>query len=451
MSARSVSAGAKPRKVSWVYSTFPISLATGPLGTLVTLYLIQLNGITLGTIYSSLAAAIYNGVGIPASIFWGFATDRIHRRRLLVLGSYAVVGVVLISYYFDQTTAGTITRYSVISFVSVASATPLNLLIMETETKSRWAEAFARLSMVSSVGTVVGLVLGTVWTEALPAQLTLLFIPLGFFGLASAGLVVLMITEPKFVFERETVAMRRPSFSSSLLANPLFFLGLPRGSDFRRAFRGLRSSLTSYLPLFYISTILFYFSSGLFNTVFVPAMQKHLLSDDEVFAVILVGMAAQTLAFQLAGKFISERPLIATSVQGLVLRGLGYILMGISVLVLSGPAIFVPALVLYALSAGLAFAFYYTSSNTMMFNTVHGRNAGSSLGVYSAVVGVAAMIGALISGFLSVYMGFYTTFIIAGALLFAAVAIVARLQMPQPPGESQPTIKAGLAPAKINE
>ncbi len=433
-----MSTGAKARRIDWVYSTFPISLATGPLGTLVTLYLIQLNGITLGTIYASLAAAVYNGVGIPASIFWGFATDRIHRRRLLVLGSYAVVGLIMVSYYFDQTTAGTIARYSVISFVSVASATPLNLLIMETETKNRWAEAFARLSMVSGVGTVVGLVVGTVWTEAVPAQLTLLFVPLGFFGLVSAGLVMVMITEPQFVFEREVVAMRRPSFSSRLLADPLFFLGLPRVSDFRRVFRGLHSSLTSYLPLFYISTILFYFSSGLFNTVFVPAMQKHLLSDDQVFAVILVGMVAQTLAFQLAGKYISERPLIATSVQGLVLRGLGYVLMGVSVLVFSGSAFFIPALVLYPLAAGLAFAFYYTSSNTMMFNTVHGKNAGSSLGVYSAVVGVASMIGALISGFISIYMGFYTTFIIAGALLFAAVVIVAKLQVFQPPGEPQP-------------
>jgi hypothetical protein len=37
------------------------------------------------------------------------------------------------------------------------------------------------------------------------------------------------------------------------------------------------------------------------------------------------------------------------------------------------------------------------------------------------------MSGSLVSGFISVYLGFYTTFIASGILLFVAVWIVARL------------------------
>src|SRR5713226_4880910 len=172
----------KPRKTAWVYSVLPIALASGPLGTLVQLYLIEINGITLGTIYGSLAAAIFNGVSIPAALFWGFATDRLHRRRALIAASYGLMGLVLLSFYFVRTTAGTIASYSAFSFVSVASATPLNLLIMETETKSRWAATFAKLSMISSVGNVGGLVISTVWSDVFPTGLTFLFIPLGFFA-----------------------------------------------------------------------------------------------------------------------------------------------------------------------------------------------------------------------------------------------------------------------------
>ncbi len=425
----------KAKRLNWVYSTLPIALATGPLGTLVTLYLIQLNGITLGTIYSSLAAAVFNGVSIPAAIFWGFATDRLHKRRALVVGSYALLGAVLVSFYLDRTTAGTIARYSAISFISVASASPLNLLIMETEPKNKWAEAFARLSMVSGVGTVLGLLIGTAWTDVLPTRLALLFVPLGLFGLASAGFAFLMISEPAFVFERENVALGKQSLFSRLLAHPLFFLEVPRMSDFRRAFGGLRSSLTSYVPLFYISTVLFYFSGGLFNTVFVPAMEKYSLSDNAIFVVILLGMVVQTLTFQVAGRFISERPLVTTSVQGLVLRGACYILLGVAALGLADPLFLVPALIFYPVASGLAFAIYYTSANTMMFNTVQGRNAGSSLGVYSAVVGVAGMVGALLSGFVSIDLGFYITFIVAGLLLFLASAVVAQLSNSSPPGQ----------------
>lgn len=424
-------------KSSWFYSTFPIALATGPLGTLVQLYLIELNGFTLGTIYVSLASAIFNGVSIPAALFWGVITDRLHRRRALIALSYGLMGLVLVTFYFDATTAGTITAYALFSFVSVASATPLNLLIMETQSKGRWSSSFARLSMISSAGNVGGLLLSVVWSGAFPKGLglTALFIPLGFLALASAGLAVATIPEPKFVLEGETLALRRQGFLSRLLAVPVFFLSLPRLSDFRRVFRGLSSSLTSYLPLFYISTILFYFSSGLFNTSFVPAMQKSLLSTQEIFAVILAGMVVQTLAFQGARPFISQRPLVATSVQGLLLRGWSYLAVGVSFIFLEGPSFVAPALIFYPLASGIAFALYYASSNTMIFNTVKPRNAGASLGVYSAVVGIAAMAGSFASGFVSIYVGFYATFVFAGVLLFAAVGIVARLPRSVAPGE----------------
>jgi MFS family permease len=428
-------AEAKHSKPNWVYSVLPVALASGPLGTLVQLYLVELNGINLGTIYGSLAAAVFNGVSIPAALFWGFATDRLHRRRALIAVSYALMGLVLISFYFERSTSGTIASYSAFSFVSVASATPLNLLIMETESKSRWAAMFAKLSMISSIGNVGGLVISTIWSDLFPSGLAVLFIPLGAFALLSAGLSVATIAEPAIEFERETVAMRKPSFFNRLLASPVFFIGVPRASDFRRAFRGLRSSLTSYVPLFYISTILFYLSSGLFNTSFVPGMKNSLLSDREVFAVILTGMVIQTFTFQFAGKFISKRPLVTTSVQGLLLRGGSYIAIGVASVLVAGNNFAVSVLLYYPLAAGIAFALYYTSANTMMFNTVQGKKAGAALGVYSAVVGIAAMAGSLVSGFISVYLGFYTTFVISGVLLFSAAWMVARL--PKSPAASE--------------
>jgi MFS family permease len=356
---------------------------------MVQLYLIHLNGQSLGTLYGSLAVAIFNGISIPAALFWGFATDRLHKRKALVALSYSLMAVALVSFFFDRTTAGTISRYSIISFVSVASATPLNLLIMETEVKSRWAGAFAELSMISSVGNVAGLVLSTLWADFFPAQLIILFVPMGGLAVASSVLALATISEPEFVLERETVALRKPSFFSRLRANPVFFVGMPGRSDFTRAFRGLRSSLTSYVPLFYISTIFFYISSGLFNTSFVPSMHFFSLPDQLVFAVILAGMVVQTLAFQVAGNYISKRSLVSTSVQGLILRGWSYLAIGAAVILVPA-SYFVPTLILYPIAGGVAFAIYYTASNTMMFNTVQGKSSGAALGVYSAVVGIAS-------------------------------------------------------------
>jgi hypothetical protein len=287
--------------------------------------------------------------------------------------------------------------------------------------------------MMSSVGNVGGLVLSTIWADVFPSNLIFLFVPMGALAVASSALALATISEPPFIFERETVALRKPSLFSRLRANPVFLIGVPTTSDFKRAFRGLRSSLTSYVPLFYISTILFYISSGLFNTSFVPAMHNFSMPDQEVFAVNLAGMAVQTLAFQAAGRYVGARSLIATSVQGLLLRGWSYVGIGAAALLLGGPLFVVPTLILYPLAGGVAFAIYYTSANTMMFNTVQGKSAGAALGVYSAVVGIAAMAGSLASGFISVYLGYYTTFVLAGVLLFATMGVVARLPRPSGP------------------
>ena len=425
----------KPKRVSWLYSVFPISVATGPLGTMVQLYLIHLNGQSLGTIYGGLAVAIFNGISIPAALFWGFTTDRLHKRKALIALSYALMAVALVSFFFDRTTAGTISRYSIISFVSVASATPLNLLIMETETKSKWAGAFARLSMISSVGNVAGLVLSTVWADVFPVQLIILFVPMGAFAVASSILALVTINEPAFVLERETVAMRKPSLFSRLRANPVFFVGIPAPSDFKRAFRGLRSSLTSYLPLFFISTILFYMSSGLFNTSFVPSMHFFSMPDQAVFGVILAGMVVQTLAFQAAGTYVGSRSLVITSIQGLLLRGWSYLAIGACAILVPAAYYGVSTLMLYPLAGGVAFAVYYTASNTMMFHTVQAKSAGAALGVYSAIVGIASMLGSLASGFISVYSGYSTTFVLASVLLFTAALVVARLPSLASPSE----------------
>jgi len=378
--------------------------------------------------------AIFNGISIPAALFWGFATDRLHKRKALIALSYALMAVALVSFFFDRTTAGTISRYSIISFVSVASATPLNLLIMETETKSKWAGAFARLSMISSVGNVAGLVLSTVWADIFPVQLIILFVPMGAFAVASSILALVTINEPAFVLERETVAMRKPSLFSRLRANPVFFVGIPAVSDFKRAFRGLRSSLTSYLPLFFISTILFYISSGLFNTSFVPSMHFFSMPDQAVFGVILAGVVVQTLSFQAAGTYVGSRSLVTTSIQGLLLRGWSYLAIGACAILVPAAYYGISILILYPLAGGVAFAVYYTASNTMMFHTVQAKSAGAALGVYSAIVGIASMLGSLASGFISVYSGYSTTFVLASVLLFAAALVVARL-----PGLASPS------------
>ena len=396
----------------------PINMATGPVGTFAQLYILQLHG---SVIDIGLAATLFAAASIPAAIFWGFVTDRIHTRKGLVVWSYVLIAGILFSFFFVRTVYGTIVVYSVFSFLSAAFATPLNLLIMETQPKASWAFAFARFSTVSSVGITLGLLLSVGWADFFP--LHFLVIALGILSLISAALSVQMIKEPVAVFERSMIVMVRQSFYQLILALPLLFLKIPKLMDFRRIFRGVKFGPTREPALIYMSIGAFYFASGLFNTSLVPSLNSASISNSQVFLVTLVGSIIQTLAFNYLGRRIQERGIRHTAVQGLVLRAASYAGFAIAVFYLVGIPYLVLALILYPLGSGIAYAYYYAASNVMVFNTLGRSNQGAALGVYSAVVGLTTMIGSFISGLISFYVGYHATFIAAALWLAMAASL----------------------------
>jgi len=415
----------KPRRIDWVYSTLPINVALGPIGTFVQLYLIQLNGVQAGTVYVAAAVTAFNAVSIPAAIIWGFATDRLRKRKLVIVISYALTTIFLLSFFFTDSNSSIILVYSLVSFISAASATPLNLLIMETEQKNRWASGFARLSLMSSAGSTIGYLISSIWVQYLPVLW--LVIPLGTLALVSVAMATVLVQEPQFVFEKEVVLLQKPGFFQRLLASPLIFLNIPRLSDFRRIFEGIRNELTSYLPLLYLSIITFYLASGIFNTSLVPALSFHSLTDSQVYAVNVAALVAQILSFRYAGRYLANRSLTGVAVRSLLLRGGSYTLLGVASVLVPGSLFLIPSLILFPISSGIAYGIFYTASNTMIFNSIRGNNHGSSLGVYSAVVGVSTTLGSIVSGFTSHYLGFDFTFVLAGGLIIFAAGITSRL------------------------
>lgn len=411
--------GKRESGTRWFYSQLPLDVATGVVSTLVVLYIHALHGTVIDV---GLAVTLFNAVTIPAAILWGFVTDRFQSRRtILVLGATAIAADLLLLPEAGNV-SGVALVYGLFSLVSSASATPANLLIMETSRKSNWASAFAKFSMISSVGTTMSFVLGAAWSYVLPESL--LVVPLALLSLVSAALSMAMIREPEVSFEREVMVHQRRSLQQRLLAIPLIFLRIPDLVDFKSVFRGLRSNLTRNLPLLYISIFVFYIASGLFNTSFVPSLLAKGLTASEVFVVVLVANVAQMASFNFAGPYVERRDLRKAAVAGLTLRMTAYAGIGVVAEFGNAASYLGGTLVLYPLAGGLAYALYYTSSNTMVFNTLGARNQGSRLGVYSALVGVATMTGSLLSGYVSFYLGYLATFALAAATLGACALLV---------------------------
>lgn len=412
------------RGVDWIYSVLPINIALGPVGTFVQLYILELHGTVIDI---GLAITLFNAVSIPAAMIWGFATDRSHRRKTLIVTSYLTVTGTLVLFLFTGTIYGVDVLYAVFSLVSSAAATPLNLLIMETQPKSRWTSVFARFQVASGIGITIGLLLGVSWADFLP--LRFIVAPLAALSLASAILSVIWIREPSFVFERQMIVMVRRSFYDRLLTLPILFLRIPRIFDFRKVFKGLGNELTRETQVLYLSVFGFYTASGIFNTSLVPSLYKASLSKSEIFLVSLVGMTVQTISFHYIAPYIEKRSLKQAALGGLILRGLCYAIIGISAYLVTGLSYLGANLILYPLAAGIAYAAYYAASNIMIFNTLGHSNQGSTLGVYSALVGIATTMGSFISGFTSFYLGYSATFILAAICLGGAAALTSSLSI----------------------
>ena len=395
----------------------------GPVGTLIQLLILSLHGTVIDV---GLAATLFNAVSVPSAIVWGFVTDRFHRRKAIIVVSYFATATVLVSFLFANTAYLVSLIFGLFSFVSSASTTPLNLLIMETESKQKWASGFARFSMISSIGNTVGLMLSVVFGFFFP--LSYLVILLAVLTMMSAVLAVLLIPEPSVIFEQSAIVLSKPSFFQRLRTNPFFFIRVPRLSDFRRVFRNLRYELTRQIPILYFSIFMFYFSSGLFNTSIVASLQANGFSTFLIFLVITVMMVAQIVAFKYSGPFAEKRSLVRTAVQGLVVRSACYAVLGASLYLISGLWFLIPVLIFYPLGAGIAFALYYTSSNTMVFNALSETRQGQSLGVYSALVGIASLAGSAVSGFTSFFFGFSATFILAAAFMASSAWLTSSLE-----------------------
>ena len=415
LSLNSVSYASGRRSV-WVSSVLPFNIALGPVSTLVQLLILNFNGTVVEV---GLALTLFSAVSVPSALFWGFVTDRFQQRRPLILASFLITSLILVLFLFVRTGYWVSFLYALFSFAITASTTPLNLLVMETEQKPKWASAFAKFSMIASVGQTLGLLLGMVWSFYIP--LDILVIPLAVSSLVSAGLAAFLIKEPQIVFERQVLVMNKQSFFHRLRQSPYLFLKFPHAHDFKRIFRNLRLELIRYTGLLYLAIFGFFLSAGIFNASLVPALNASGVSNLLVFSVIMIGLIVQIISFRFAGSFTEQNSPVKSAILALVLRAVALGLIGVFAYFLTGFWFLLIVLVFYPLAAGIAYSIYYTASNTMVFHSLSPRRNGSSLGVYSALAGTATMVGSFFSGFLSFYGGFFLTFIIsAGCLIVSA-------------------------------
>jgi MFS family permease len=409
-------------RAKWFWTLLPANIANGGISVLIPLYILSpyING---NVIDVALVVSAGNLAMIPASLFWGFMIDLFGKRKPFILISFAGRCLLSFSMYFTNNLALIMILYFLFMFVTVASVPSLNLLLMETRTKNVWGKAYIHLLVIAQIGVSAGSFIGIFWSISYSLKDYFLF--LSTVSFPSIILAFFWIKEPKITLERRVMVKIAPSLIHRIHINPLFFLHLPKLSEFQRIYRILKFGITHNLPLIYISAFLFFVANGIFFATFTPFLKSKGLNDSIVFGLYALLSIGNTFT-----------PLIGTKYTGsddedkAVIMGIGgrTILSLIMFLVaLTGFAVVLVTIVVFPLWS-VTYGLFFGPIATLLLKNLPPSKKGELLGLFSAVIGAGLFLGSLVSGYMVVLINYSLTFLIASSIFGIAAILMHRFK-----------------------
>jgi MFS family permease len=432
----------------WLLGFIPINAATSGFGVVLPLLiLILLHGSWADV---AVAATLFNSAVILSSVAWGHLSDRYPWRRLFLLINFGGYALLYLTLGEIHSLLALYVIYTVIGLIAPAGASASNLLILEKFTENERANAFASFQEMSMIGSVLGLVIGFFWTLADDALLSLLYVMAGL-AAVSAVAIWFGVKDPTRSLTTAQVAKHPESLFSRIRVSASLHIAIPffprrpslRGGALRRFRTWAKAELHHELPLVFAATFLFSLASNLFNISYTPYLVSAGLAASAIFLVNFSNSFVQMLVFPISGGLVGRFGSDRLVQRATYLRALGYLATaGFTFYLVSRGGAFTENLIVFGILGG-AIAIYTTASSLMLFRGLEGRDAGSLLGVNSALGGAAAVVGAGLSAVLAEFGSFRLVFLVsAGALLASlplwSAASVAYLRRKFGPGTHPP-------------
>lgn len=408
---------------NWVWTVLPLNAGLQGFGTMVPLYILYLGGTVVQV---ALFTTLYNVVLIPASIFWGRETDRQAKRRLFFIVTCAGTTVVFGAMFLLPNLTDLAILYAALGLVIGANSVSSNLLVMETSEKRNWMSSYANLSLVSTVGSMIGLAVGFVWTDTLPLGAFLVFC-----AATTASSIILsyyLIPEPEVPLEAGHLALGLSSYPSRIYHSVTGFahylvISRAMAKDVVRLIRATRAGAITGRVLLFFSTFLFWTSTGFLNTSFTPFLVASGVTDSEVFAIYLFNILVQMGMYRGMGGLVSRLGGARVGPNALLLRILLYIVLAVAALGLRSTDLFILTSIMFAL-VGVAYTLWNSSTSVILFSNLGQGRQGNLLGGYAALNAIGTVAGSLFTGYISFYEGYSTTFMVAAALMLCAFFVL---------------------------
>lgn len=271
------------------------------------------------------AMAAGSAAGIIAPLLWGFLLDRYGSRDVLALGFLGTALFILALTYAPNVPQITL-YYAASSLFSSAVGVSTSFILVKSSSRLRLNESYSMLNFINSMGYLVGDVSAAVLSGFMDIKAILLIM----------GLLPIISFAWSLVSVPRVSNGERPVLSRQLVSGRVRDIGLGE------------------LVTLYLALVIFYFSSGIFNTLYPYGLRVGGLSRSWVMTIISVGMGIQIMGFMITPRIIRLFGDNArASSRALILRGgLSYFLIGLTST--TPEAMMITGLTLYPLAAGIA-------------------------------------------------------------------------------------------------
>jgi MFS family permease len=400
----------------WMWYLLPSQITAQGLSTVIPLYVIFLGG-DIGEV--AIIAALQSGSVAIGSLAWGKIIDRFHAKRPILVISFFFVLLCSIAMYFTNSVYMIYTIAPILGFFMVARNPVTNLLVMESIQKNRWSWLFARTSVISTLGMLVAMVIGTVGSLYFDLR------PYFLMCAISSGVAMVLSTFVK----GGRIHIERSSIAHSLhglryLTNYYIFVfpKIPELYDFRHIITIFKGRVSHEIGIFFLASFFFYFGSNMYFTAWTPFLKNNNFSNSAVFLNYMIQMAIMLLVFFIAPKILSKLGEERSTILAYIPRILAVMIPAISIPLMSGTLGFPLAITSSCLMV-IAFSIFSTSSSIIFFKSIPQGFEGKYLGVNSAVTGIGVFAGSLVTGELTKSLGYAAMFFSASVVLVVSVIL----------------------------
>ncbi|MCK5828420.1 MFS transporter [Candidatus Bipolaricaulota bacterium] len=426
----------------WYIAVGLANLVLGTSSILIPLSVAKIFDRSVGSV--GVLASLVSLVGVLGSLIWGRLSDATHRRKPFIVLGYAAAGLSFLGISLARSFTQLAILNMLLNFFWVANASVAVLLVIENRPEGTWERKIGHLNQIGALGWVLGLAIGGIWMQWMPAvmgELTairILFSLMGLVGLTASMQAIRTVpcVEPQFTersFRGVLLAMgnfisERGRFAPLHLYHRLHpkrvFALLTRSDGFRPG-----------VKRFFLSTLISFIGLGFFG-IPLPMLlsQQFGLPTSTVFVFFLLQHVGIVLAYPLASRRIRR-------------LGNRYVQMGAlwaRVLLFGGFAAYLAffgdspprvALIAAFVVYGISWSYFQLSGTALTSRLASEQNRGLALGLYNAIAGTGWIIAGAGSGLVASYVGYPLTFAIASGLLVLSLLVL--LFVPDPTADSE--------------